>query len=1046
MSDRSRTPSIGVALVDVAAPLEHFDFTTADRWHVIVLDGGVPVARAELASPGATSGPALARAAILRHADRPVERRRLVADLERRLGVRPTVTGPPQQVTVVVCTHGRPDHLPRALGAIAALDPAPLEVVIIDNAPGERDCRELVESYGFRYVREDRKGLDNARNAGLRAARGTVVAFTDDDCVPGPRWLGGVDELFADPTVAVVTGPALAYTMADPAQARMERQASLSRGFERRRWEWTILSAVHGGQVGVGANMLLRTAHVAELGAEPFPPELDAGTPTESGGDTYVFGRLLARGRRLIYDPATFVFHVHREDTDALERAVRGYGSGMAAALTKNLLRQRELEVPRAAFWFVRQLSQTFRRYLLGRADEEELRVSWLYVRGALDGPGRWAVTRWAQRGETAAPWPRAAVAPGDSAAGAVPRTGGPVALRLSVVVPTVGRLEALGRCLDALAAQDAPAGSFDVVVVDDAAQPTSIDSTARPELPVRVLRTGGVGAARARNAGAAAAEAPLVLFVDDDVVAEPGLVAAHLDAHDGGAAEVVLGVYPPRPRPRTLAASGAELWWADHFDEMTRTGHLTFTSVLSGNTSVRRASFLARGGFPEEISVWRREDWAWGLQLLDEGVPIAVAPAARAWHEYRLSASGRLDAAYREGRGDALLCARWPQALSGLDARHTRFADPRRQPLRWLALRLLPSPAGRRATSIVLAALEWLHLRDPWSRLHRLAQRAAYAAGVRDGGFVPQSGTLADVVGAVDIVLDDDGPVDRPAGAVAQVARVRVGELTQDVAPPEGHWGPALAAAIADELDWSLWRRALPQRPAPAPAADPATVALVVTTQAAAAAGRALGLTTVVARPGDVWGAAAQLLAEDGAPFVGILLGALAPTRGWLDATMLAFDGSRVAAVVGEVLDEEDPDPPVGLYDLDPRRLPYLRLPVRYAFAILRGAPAVAAGSLQPGHARLGEAAPLLTLVERLLEDGWVVAERSSPELGATAPTGPRPGLDVGRARITGLRLAAGRARATGGRDGRRLALRTLVTAGNAVRVSAKRRASARR
>ncbi|WCB96941.1 hypothetical protein DSM104299_05711 [Baekduia alba] len=1031
--------AIGVAVVEATTTLEQFDFTTAERWHVVVLDGGVPVARVELASPGATTGPALAHAAILRHADRAIERRRLDATLRERLGVR--APEPDRQaVTVVVCTHGRPAHLPRALDGIAGLDPAPDEVVIVDNAPGERDCRALVESFGFRYVREDDKGLDNARNAGLRTARGAVIAFMDDDVIPSPGWLAGVDALFADPLVAAVTGPAFPYTLADPSQERMERQASLTRGLERRRWDWTILPPVHGGQVGVGANMLLRATAVAQLGEVLFPPELDAGTATESGGDTYAFGRLLAAGHRLVYDPATFVFHVHRTDTDALERAVRGYGTGMAASLLKNLLEHGELEVPRAAFWFVRQLVDTLKRFLLGRGDEEELRVAWLYLRGALDGPAR--LLRARRAAPPAAPIvPPGAMAEGAAAATtAAPAPWTEAAPRLTVVVPTVGRIAALRRCLAALAAQTAPAGSYAVLVVDDAAAaPTDVAALAPAGLAVATLRTGGAGAARARNAGARAATTPLVLFVDDDVVPERQLVAEHLAAHAAGAPDVVFGPYPPRPPLRTLAASGAEPWWVDHLDEIARTGHLRFNDVLSGNTSVARVPFLDRGGFPEAISVWRREDWAWGLQLLADGAALAVAPRARGWHEYRLSSTQRLQAAYEEGRGDALLIARWPAAVAGLDAAKTRMPDPRRGPLRYAITAALAAPRGRAATGVVLGALEAGNLRNPWSLLHRRAQRAAYATGLRHGGFTGVGGPLAGACGTIEIDLLDAAPVAVPATPAAPLARVRAGDLTQDVVPPEGHWGDMLVKAIGDHLEWPLWRRALPRRPAPAPPADPRQVVLVTAGPAAAIAARDAGLRVALAD--DAWAAADALLAAGATPFVGILFGDATPTRAWLDATMVAFDGSRVAAVVGEALESEDPEPPIGLHDHDPRRLPFLRMDVRFAFAVLRAEPARAAGGIRPAQQRLGTAAPLLTLVERLLRDGHVVAERSAPELAAEASGGLRPGLDVGAARRAGLRLAAGQARSDGGRAGALLALRVAVTGANALRVSAKRR-----
>ena len=89
-----------------------------------------------------------------------------------------------------------------------------------------------------------------------------------------------------------------------------------------------------------------RTA-LEQLGPDPFPPELDAGTVTESGGDTYAIARMLAAGQRVVYDPATFVYHRHRADGRALHRAVFGYGVGLGAALTRLFVCDRELSTPR---------------------------------------------------------------------------------------------------------------------------------------------------------------------------------------------------------------------------------------------------------------------------------------------------------------------------------------------------------------------------------------------------------------------------------------------------------------------------------------------------------------------------------------------------------------------------------------------------------------------------------------------------------------------------------------------------------------------------
>jgi glycosyltransferase involved in cell wall biosynthesis len=438
--------------VDAAEGTVPADLSTADRWHVLVLHAGHPAARVDLASPGAVSGSALLSAAVLRWGDARATRDALV----ERLRVRLALPEPQQlerlEVSVVVCTRRRPGDVRRLLDGLARLDPPPGEIVVVDNDPGEQDCRQAVEALGARYVREDRRGLNNARNAGVAAARGAIVAFIDDDCVPSPGWLRRLPETFANPNVAAVTGPAFPHVLDTPARRRMERQASLARGLQRIEFDWLTFSVADAGAIGVGANMAFRRETLAALGPAPFAPELDAGTATESGGDTYAIARLLARGHRVVYDPATFVYHRHRADGHALHRAVYGYGVGLGAVVAKLVVEDRELSAPMIWRWLLGQYGRTQLRRLAGMADAVETRLAWDYVRGGLVGPLRW---RRALH-EAAAGAPPAAVETGsareeDTGPAAAATTS---ATGIAVIVPTHERPQALDRCLRALAAQ----------------------------------------------------------------------------------------------------------------------------------------------------------------------------------------------------------------------------------------------------------------------------------------------------------------------------------------------------------------------------------------------------------------------------------------------------------------------------------------------------------------------------------------------------------------------------------------------------------------
>jgi glycosyltransferase involved in cell wall biosynthesis len=103
-------------------------------------------------------------------------------------------------VSVVVPTFNRPELLARCLAGLVAqaFDPSAYEVVIADDAASENTrrqveewrsrCRQTGPAIHYLPVRETR-GPAAARNAGWRCARGRVIAFTDDDCIPQPEWL-----------------------------------------------------------------------------------------------------------------------------------------------------------------------------------------------------------------------------------------------------------------------------------------------------------------------------------------------------------------------------------------------------------------------------------------------------------------------------------------------------------------------------------------------------------------------------------------------------------------------------------------------------------------------------------------------------------------------------------------------------------------------------------------------------------------------------------------------------------------------------------------
>ncbi|MCB1182012.1 glycosyltransferase [bacterium] len=195
--------------------------------------------------------------------------------------------------------------------------------------------------------------------------------------------------------------------------------------------------------------------------------------------------------------------------------------------------------------------------------------------------------------------------------------------MELSVVIPTMNKVGLLERTLAALRRQDAEVpGGWEVVVVDDG----STDGTARflagqenwgiPALQV-VSPPRNVGRARARNLGARSARGRWILFLDDDIVAPPGLVAAHLAVLRTGERIGTIGHVHTAPE----VVDGPHFHYLDTRGvAKLAAGEAPARYFVTQNAAVPRDAFLDVGGFDEEFSAYGFEDMEVAFRLEDRG------------------------------------------------------------------------------------------------------------------------------------------------------------------------------------------------------------------------------------------------------------------------------------------------------------------------------------------------------------------------------------------------------------------------------------------
>ena len=313
----------------------------------------------------------------------------------------------PPLVSVVVATRQRPARLAACLDSLLRLEYPRLEIIVVDNDPDDTATESLVTArYADKvvYLIERARGLASAHNRGIRAAHGSILAFTDDDVVVDADWASALVEAFrANPRAGCVTGLILPAQLETRPQAMLERRGGFAKGFRLAEHSDRApgthpLFPFTAGRLGSGANMAFTADTLRRIGG--FDRTLGAGTCARGGDDLLAFFRTAAAGRAVVYQPAALVWHHHRREPRALADQAYGYGVGLGAYLTAALVNEPRMipqllrKLPRGAAYALRN----------SRADEADCsawpaRLARLERYGLCYGPIAYGRSRWKARG-----------------------------------------------------------------------------------------------------------------------------------------------------------------------------------------------------------------------------------------------------------------------------------------------------------------------------------------------------------------------------------------------------------------------------------------------------------------------------------------------------------------------------------------------------------------------------------------------------------------------------------------------------------------------
>ncbi len=250
-----------------------------------------------------------------------------------------------------------------------------------------------------------------------------------------------------------------------------------------------------------------------------------------------------------------------------------------------------------------------------------------------------------------------------------------PPDIELSVIVPSYNRRKALAEFLGAMEMQTLSPQRYEILIVLDGSTDGSahlLESWSRqhPDFSLRILQQPNRGQSAARTYGASEAAAPLLLFLDDDIVPGPGCLLAHVQRHRqlNRPAAVLGDAHMPAQPNESYYDLVTRMWWRQMYAERAqRFPHVIYRDFCSNHVSLPRDLFQRVGGFDPDFQGYGGEDYDLGYRLLQAGVDLVLAPDAEAQHNHRGSPRQVYRNLTDEGRNDVRLGTKHPELRSSL-------------------------------------------------------------------------------------------------------------------------------------------------------------------------------------------------------------------------------------------------------------------------------------------------------------------------------------------------------------------------------------------
>jgi cellulose synthase/poly-beta-1,6-N-acetylglucosamine synthase-like glycosyltransferase len=218
------------------------------------------------------------------------------------------------KVSVIVCAYNAERTMDSCLASLKELNYPNYEVIVVNDGSSDRTL-QITQRYDYvRLINQENKGLSVARNVGMTAATGEIVAYTDSDCMADPDWLTYLVAKFLSSGLAAVGGP----NLSPPEDSLVPACVAVSPGVPTH-----ILLSDEVAEHIAGCNMAFRRQVLQEING--FNPIFRT-----AGDDVDICWRLQDRGYTIGFSPAAIVWHFRRNTVAAYLKQQQGYGKAEA--------------------------------------------------------------------------------------------------------------------------------------------------------------------------------------------------------------------------------------------------------------------------------------------------------------------------------------------------------------------------------------------------------------------------------------------------------------------------------------------------------------------------------------------------------------------------------------------------------------------------------------------------------------------------------------------------------------------------------------------